>query len=221
MASNKATLTLLFETGDVPQGGDYANLIDSCVNLAETSAQNMAGSLITTELITPRVSAANLGVTGLITVGNLSVAGVVSASSIISTLSVTGFGLISTGGARVATDVSADAGTVYASAIRTQNGVYESVGIVSAAGTAQGTAAPLIYTINRGKGVSDGATTGFVIPANRTGLTQVIVNDAASANLWPPTGGQINALSANTPFAMAANIPYEIYHITSSAYAVK
>lgn len=61
---NKASLKTYFETNDVPAGSDYANLIDSQVNLVETAVQSMAGPLSTTELITPQVSATSINVTG-------------------------------------------------------------------------------------------------------------------------------------------------------------
>ncbi len=213
---NKATLKTFFETNDVPTGTDYANLIDSQVNIVETAVQSMAGPLAPTELITARVSATNVNITGTLTV-----AGVFSAANFIAdkvTTSAVVANVVSATVVNVAT-VSADA--VYASAMRSVNGFFGSVGIVSAAGTTQGAATVLPNVINRGAGINDGTATGFAIPANRIGLTQVIVNGAASANLWPPTGGAINALGANTVFPMAANIPYAIYHITASAYAVK
>lgn len=228
---NKATLKTFFETGDVPAGGDYANFIDSYVNLVETALQTMAGPLNPTELISARVSATNgiftgtMRIDGLMSAAAANFSGNVSAAAIYaSTLNLTGnmgVAIVSAASVNVTGDVSASTGTVYASAVRTINGVLEGTGIVSAAGIAQGTAAALTFVINRGKGVVDGSTTGFAIPANRIGLTQIIVNDAVSANLWPPTGGVINALGANAAFAMAANIPYAIYHITASAYAVK
>ena len=210
---NQTTLKTFFQTNDVPTGSDYANLIDSYINVVDTSAQSMAGALNPTELITARVSATN----GVFT-GTLDVAGVANFTTV-SAVNVT-FQSTTTSALSVTVDVSAG-GTVYASAMRSTNGVFEGVAIVSAAGVAQATAALLTSVINRGKGVADGATTGFLLPANKTGLTQVIINDAVSANLWPPTGGIINALAANGAFAMAANTPYIIYHITASAYAVK
>ena len=60
MPTNKAGLTLLFAQGDIPQGTDYANLINSQVNLAETVEQDMAGPLSTPKLISPRVSAGTI-----------------------------------------------------------------------------------------------------------------------------------------------------------------
>lgn len=56
---NKASLKAFFEQGDVPTGTNYADMIDSQVNLVETALQSMAGPLACTELITPRVSSSN------------------------------------------------------------------------------------------------------------------------------------------------------------------
>lgn len=94
-------------------------------------------------------------------------------------------------------------------------------GTVSAAGSTQATGAALSYVLNFGAGVTDGQTTGFLLPANLKGRVQYIVNGGASANLWPCVGGQINALSSNAAFAMAANTPYMIIHTAASGYVVK
>lgn len=202
---NKATLKTFFETGDVPNGSDYANFIDSCLNLVETGEQDMAGPLGTSELIASRVSAGNINVTGTFSTNTFSVAGIVSAAG----LSVTG-------------DLRAANGSVVVSAATIVNGVFQSVGIVSAAGTAQASAAPITFIMNNCQGATDGQATGFVIPANRTGLTQyVIYKGAVSANLWPPIGGTINTLSQNSPFPLAAGTSYTIMHIAVSAYGVK
>lgn len=207
---NKQTLGTYFQTGDVPTGTDFQNLIDSQVNIVETSTQSMAGPLSTTELITSRVSAGNVFITGTFSASNISV----------SAISVTG--TVSAGGLNVTADVSAATGTVYASAMRSTNGVFAGVGIVSAAGTAQATAAVLVNIVNRGQGVADGVTTGFAIPANRTGLVQYLtVETNTSANLWPPTGGTINNTAANTVFALAGRTSYTIIHLAASAYGVK
>lgn len=207
---NKQTLGTYFQTGDVPTGTDFQNLIDSQVNIVETSTQAMAGPLSTTELITSRISAGNIFVTGTFSASNISV----------SAISVTG--TVSAGGLNVTADVSASTGTVYASAMRSTNGVFAGVGIVSAAGTAQATAAVLVNIVNRGQGVTDGSTTGFAIPANRTGLVQYLtVETNTSANLWPPSGGTINNTAANTVFALAGRTSYTIIHLAASAYGVK
>lgn len=257
---NKAALKTYFEQGDIPTGQNYSDLIDSQVNIAETANQSMTGPLTATKFTAPRVSAANVNITGtmsaataymqnlaisgafnvtgsaafsgLLVGGQASITGFLSADGsmvtpqlqVTTALNVTGSAYFNNAvfrqGVQCSADVSA-AHSVYASAMRSVNGVFVGVGIVSAAGTAQATAALLTSILNRGKGVVDGSTTGFAIPANRIGLTQIIYNDAASANLYPPTGGTINALGANAPFPMAASIPYTIYHLTVSAYAVK
>lgn len=206
--SSKSQLVLLFEQGDVPTGANFADLINSCVNMNETATQAMLGPINPTEVITARISAGN----GIFT-GNMSIGGITSAKDI--------YGDTATVSAvSVVTDVSAN-GTVYASAMRSANGFIGSVGVVSAAGTTQGTAAILTNVVNRGKGIADGTTTGFAPLANRPGLVQYLFNEGASANLWPPTGGIINGLAANAAFALAASAMVTIVHLTASAYAVK
>lgn len=201
--SNKATLVSLFETGDVPSGANFADLINSCVNMNETSVQTMTGAINPTELISGRVSAGNGVFTGTLTIG-----GVTSAANLVADA------------IRVSADVSAG-GTLYASAMRSANGFIGSVGIVSAAGTAQGTAAVLANVVNRGKGVADGTTTGFTPLANRAGLVQYLFNEGISANLWPPVGGTINGLAVNAAFPLAASAMVTIVHLTASAMAAK
>lgn len=193
---NKANLKTYFETGDVPAGSDYANLIDSQINIAETGLQAMTGALSATEIITPLVSATQINATGM------TVTGAVSAGSFsITTISV----------------VSADA-----TKLTIGDRLIQPAAIVSAAGTAQGTATICSATLCRVQGVADGATTGVALMANRIGFVQYVVNETGvSANLWPPTGGTINALSANAAFALAANTQYTVLHTAASAYRVK
>lgn len=95
------------------------------------------------------------------------------------------------------------------------------VAIISAAGTAQATGSLCSASICRLKGVVDGQTTGFALMPNRAGWTQSLYSDSVSANLWPPTGGTINALGANAVFPLAANTLYSVIHLAASAYAVK
>ncbi len=196
---NKQTLGTFFQTGDVPSGTDYQNLIDSQVNIVETSVQAMAGALSTTELITPRVSAANINVTGILSANNFS----------INSLTIT-------------TDVTAG-GTVYASSMRTVVGTYQLPVIISAAGTAQAAGASLgVSGIIRCKGIVNDQTTGFLLLSNQTGLQQTIwIEENTSCNLWPCVGGQINALASNAAFPMAGNTQYIINHIKASGYSVK
>lgn len=188
---NQATLKTFFETGDVPTGNDFANFIDSYVNIVDTQIQTMAGALSTTELTTARVSAGTVNVTQ-----SLLLPGTVSAASIV-------------------------AENISVSALNISNFAKFNVGIVSAAGTAQATGALLSFTINNGSGVVDGQTTGFRLPSNQSGRIQYIINGGASANLWPPTGGQINTLASNAAFAMTASTLYTIIHTAASGYAVK
>lgn len=129
-------------------------------------------------------------------------------------------GAVSAASLNVAGNVSAAQGTVYASAVRTSF-EYFPVATISAAGTTQATGSLCSASICTLKGVVDGSTTGFRLMANRTGLTQRLYSDSVSANLWPPTGGTINALAANAAFPLAASTLYTVVYLAASAYAVK
>lgn len=217
---NKSQLKTFFAQGDIPQGTDYANFIDSQVNIAETAEQDMAGPLSVTKLVTPRSSAGTANFTGIVSAASL-VVGNITSNGTFSTSAVSVTGNVSANSLNVTTDVSAATGTVYASAMRSTNGVFLGTGVVSAAGTAQATAAQLSFIVNRGKGIVDGSTTGFAIPANRIGLVQYLFNEGASANLWPPTGGFINGGAQNAALSLVASAMVTIVHLTASAYAVK
>lgn len=245
---NKSSLQALFQTGDIPTGQNYSDFIDSCVNQAETSAQNVQGPIIATEFISPRVSATNANFTGTVSAGlmvtNSLTAGsmVLSGSSVITGTVLFSQGLTATGtvstpdleatvvvavsafiaqltvqtNCNITCNISAQPFSLYA------NDVFRPVAIISAAGTTQGAASLCSAAYCRLQGVTDGSATGFALQANRGGTTQFIRNETAvSANLWPPTGGQINALGANTAFALAANTPYTVMHFGASAYSVK
>lgn len=211
---NQATLKTFFQTNDVPTGNDYANFIDSCINAVDTAVQTIAGTLNPAELVTPRVSATN----GIFT-GGLRVDGITSANNI------TIFGTFSANLVNAGSLITASAATIFgsvsANVFYSDSGYFGKVGIVSAAGTAQGTAAVLTNVTNRGKGVVDGTTTGFTPMANRAGLIQYLFNEGVSANLWPPVGGTINGLAVNAAFPIAASAMITIVHLTASAMAAK
>lgn len=200
---NKATLKTFFETNNVPEGSDYANLIDSQINLVETAQQSMAGSLQTTELDTARVSAGNGNFTG-----TLSVAGQMSANNInVNTIS------------GPALNITAVTST---SDVYIGGELIRSVSNYIAAGTAQATATVISAGMAYLTGASDGQATGYRLMANKPGLTQFVYNqNTISANLWPCTGGQINVLASNAAFGMSASTLYTVAHVRASGYAVK
>ena len=185
---DKSTLTALFENGDVPSGTNFADFIQSNVNLAETGIQSMAGSLYTTELTTARVSAGSANITGKISANTANIV-----STVIDSLQVRAIAS--------ASSVSIDGRLVY------------KVTLVSAAGTTQGTATVVSASYMRLMGVTDGSATGIKIKTLDVGKVGYVFNSTtASANLWPPTDCTINALTTNAAFGMTANTTYQIHH---------
>lgn len=213
---NKSSLAAFFETGDVPSGTNYSDFIDSCINAVETTAQSMAGALVMPELVATRVSATNVNITGTFSANSVTFNGTVSAANVHAT-NIRGT-TVSANALNITTNVSADG--VYASAARV-GGLFLGSGTVSAAGSTQAAATALTFSVNIGRGVADGETTGYGLLANRTGQVQYLFNNGASANLWPPTGGTINGLAANTAYSLGASAMVTIVHIGASAYAVK
>lgn len=219
---NKQTLATFFQTGDVPDGSDYANLIDSQVNIAETSTQAMAGSLSVNELIAARVSAGNANITGTLSAQTFAIDTISVNNITTSALTATTGSFSGAVSASVLTVGDVSANTVYSSALRT-GPFYRNVSIVSAAGTTQATANSIgtigIATL---KGIVNGTTTGFLLLANQTGLQQTLwVDENTSCNLWPCVGGQINALASNAAFPMTGSTQYIVTHIRASGYSVK
>lgn len=64
-ARTRAALKLLFETDDVPTAVQYGDLIDSCVNLVDTTAQSLASNVTVSGAAAGVVCAVNLFVTKL------------------------------------------------------------------------------------------------------------------------------------------------------------
>lgn len=79
-------------------------------------------------------------------------------------------------------------------------------GITAFAGGGQGSARVLTRSINRVTTVGTAADS-VKLPAAVAGMRITVINAAAanSMNVFPATGGIINALSANAAYAVAAN----------------
>lgn len=251
---DKQTLKTYFQTGDVPTGADYGNLIDSQVNVAETSAQSMLGKLIVPEVIASRVSCGNIAVTGTFSAATFNVGSLVTNTVSAGSVYANTFGVINTQyvSARDATIVSGldVGGMIRASGvIRTSAGITSygsvtfqpvptfnnafyiysglafhpggtAVATTSAAGTNQGAAATVSASncVTQCAGVANGVTTGFILQANNTGCIQYLFNPSTSANLYPPSGGQINALGANNPYPLTAGSLTTVIHMSATIY---
>jgi len=216
-ALDRAALKAAFENGDQPQGSDYENFIDSFVNLAETTAQTMNGPLI----LAGGLSAAS------ISTGAITATGVVSAPSIwaavgditaISAQTVTFSSLVvPTSGVVVNGNVTFTGGYLAGT-------VDVSVACIS---TVQSSARLLVAAMNIIKSSTTAANDSVRLPGLYAGVAFLVVNDTTqSAKVFPPTGGQINALGSNAALDLGPNtgtISRAIIHcITSTqAYAIR
>lgn len=82
-----------------------------------------------------------------------------------------------------------------------------SANLLTATGTTQGTAATLGADQNRFTTVP--ASSGCILPAMNPGDSIVVVNAGANPlALYPPVGGQINALGNNAAYSIATTTPF-------------
>lgn len=81
-AQNRATLKSEFETGDVPDGTNYADLIDSSLNLVDTSAQSVASDVTFAGAVNITGTLGSITVSGAVTADSITVSGAVSANSV-------------------------------------------------------------------------------------------------------------------------------------------
>ena len=90
---------------------------------------------------------------------------------------------------------------------------------LTATGTSSQTASfPVAADINRFTTVA--ANAGALLPAMNPGDSLILFNGGANALLvFPPVGGQINALGTNASYSVATATPYvEVYCITPTQY---
>ena len=89
---------------------------------------------------------------------------------------------------------------------------------LTAAGNSQATAFALPADVNKFTTVA--ASAGTIIPAMNSGDSVIIYNGGANAlSVYPPTGGNINAVAANGAYSVATATPYcEVYCITPLVY---
>lgn len=222
---NRVSLKTFFQTNDVPFGTDYANLIDSCLNIVDTAEQSIASTFNAPKIVTSRVSAETFNIaTNLIVGTDLDVGFDLTVGDNLDVginLTVTGNTILNNdltiGGNFSNLEGRIDTTFINCSAI-----YITDIAIVSAAGTAQATGTPLTATTCRLQGINDGTATGFILMSNNRGLIQYLVNETAvSANLWPPIGGKINNLATNAVFPIGGGVAYTVIHTQNSAYAVK
>lgn len=189
---NRVDLKAKFESGDAPQGSDYADLIDSFVNLAETTAQSMQGNLSFaggfsaasiaggTATITGSFSAANIW-TGTLWATNVDATTVSAQTITFSTLAAPTSGL-----------------TVTNSLVFTAGYVKETVASVACISTTQAAGFTLSNAINILRTVATAANDAVVIPGFYPGARFTVINNTTgSAQIFPPSGGSFDGGSPN------------------------
>lgn len=171
--------------------------------------------------------------TGSATVGNLTNSGTTTLATSTSTQTVSlGAGATASGSTKTlnigtaglsgsTTAINIGSAVSGATSTTTLNGlVIDSISAaVSAAGTAQGTATALVSNINNVTVVT-AAAAGVRLPTAVAGMRILIRNSdsADTLNIYPATGGTINALGANAAFTLTAGSTTELMATTATQW---
>lgn len=93
--------------------------------------------------------------------------------------------------------------------------IGERIASVTLTGTSQATAAALSGTVNIVTAAA--SQTGGILPIHNIGRSVEVVNTSGTnATIYPPVGGQLNGLSANTGVSVPANKAAEFRAISLS-----
>lgn len=183
--SNKTTLKTYFETNDKPTQSQFADFIDSCLNLAETSSQTILSNVTVS---------GNLSVTGIVSAGTLSLnslsTGIVSASNINATGTLKIDGASTLTGAQTLTGATTFGSTVAGFSTLFNNQVGTSYTFVSS---------------DTGKTVTfnNGSTVSAMLPNNMgLGFTcEVIQLGAGQVSFFVNSGATLQNRSSQTKLA--------------------
>jgi hypothetical protein len=107
--ANKTTLKGYFEIGDIPSQAQYADLIDSNLNLQETGTQILVGTLSASflEVQNHITSSGNISASGYLVAQNITASGNISASGYLVAQNITASSNISASGYLVAQNITA------------------------------------------------------------------------------------------------------------------
>lgn len=233
-AKTPSQLLTSFENGDVPVQGDYQDVFDSYINVAQTTAQSMASDLSLPNITPQTVSAGTLnGQVAAVSAVNATIVNATTVSASAINAAIGTFGVVS------AQAVNASAGafvTVAASA-----GVFNSVtaqsvvasagnftvlqrsvdSSVRAAGSTQGSAKALAIELSRVVFASADSNNGVIL-SQITGRGQMVFNDTnINVKVYPAVGGAIDDLGTNNPYVVSASAAIGFYYFGSNIYLSK
>lgn len=214
--TNPPGLAQLFMTNQFVAGG----LGGSTAGITAGTTQTQAGATALTtylNLVSTNATAGN----GVLLPPSFAGAEAVVINGTANALQVYGTGSDTVNGATATVGVSQPANSVYTYRAAAAGAWFSSAGgnyagalplsstangLTAHSGGGQGSALPLTASINRVTTVA-AANDSVLLPASIPGSQIMVVNAAAanSMNVFPQTGDAINALAANTAFAMAAN----------------
>lgn len=187
--------------GNISGNVTIGNLTATTGNI--TTLAGTTGNLTTVNSTTVVATTGNLTTVNSTTVNGTTVIGTTGNLTTVNSTTLNGTtGVLTTGNITTANITTANVGTGNITALSVMPTLP--VAAPAAAGNSQGTATALSLGMNFVTG-ADG-TTGVILPGTATGKVVEVFNTAAAdLDVYPASGGAINAIAANTAITMAAN----------------
>jgi len=219
-----------FEQGDIPQGTDYEDLIDSFVNVAVSAEQSIDSNLRTTkQLIADSVSANSIR-TSALTVNNLSFSGTFSAASIRTAIVSADFVYADNVIASGMRTTLVSANSIYANTAALQTVSADSINVsgkvifgsfdISALATTQAGAITLNGTTNFVI-FADGNNLAVKLPTSERGREQKIINAASTTlKIFPATSGRFLVTAVNASLNLPADKTALVFHKGDDRYGI-
>jgi len=189
---NRVDLKAKFESGDAPQGSDYADLIDSFVALAETTVQTLQGNL---SFVGGLSAASVTGGTGTFS-GTVSAASVFAGNVWATNMDAT---TVSAQTVTMSTIAGPVSGVNVSNSINFTAGyIKETVASVACISTTQAAGYTLAHSINILRTVTTSQSDAVVVPGFYPGAKFTVINNTTgSAQIFPPVGGSFDSGSTN------------------------
>lgn len=194
-----------YEQGDIPQGTDYEDLMDSYLNVAVSAEQSIDSNLRTTkEIIAATVSAGSINVTGTATLNAISSPSISATNASAANLAAN----------------TANLNTVSADSINVSGNVIFGTFDISAVATTQAGAITLNGTRNFVI-FADGNNLAVKLPASVRGREQQIINAASTTlKIFPATSGRFLVTAVNASLNLPADKTALIFHKGDDRYGI-
>lgn len=219
---NRTTLKSFFNTGDIPTESQYADVMDSFVNLSETGSQ-----ILQSPLRAPSIGAVAVVSAAAFEGSSASITGTVSANTFAGNTftgtTINGTTINSTTiNATTVSTATVRAVTVSVTSLYPATVINTLTDNITAIGTTAASAASLGGTTLVVVKTASGSENSVIYNSLPLGRQLIIINDTnSSVQVFPPNATAFNSLSPSASYEMPASTMAMIISITSTQAYIK